>query len=128
MPIPVARKPDAFGSVTYPFKRNTIETRGLFRQGRIAHADPVDSRLFRGVSNICLHPRLTPIDVYSLGNSAIPPCTHHGPIRLPRRPRTILPPLSIYFPVRRAAQVPVIRALEEERRMEGETGSFEVYL
>ena len=71
---------------------------------------------------------VTPIDVYSLGNSAIPPCTHHGPIRLPCRPRTIPPPLPTSFPVRCAAQVPVIRALEEERRMEGETGSFEVYL
>ena len=124
MPIPVARKPDAFGSVTYPFKRNTIETRGLFRQGRIAHADPVDSRLFRGVSNICLHSQPTPIDVYSLGNSAISPCAHHGPVRLP----VVRAQLSTAFPVRCTAQVPVVRTLEEERHVEDETGSFEVYL
>jgi len=113
-----------------PVERNTTETRGLFRQGRIAHAYPVDSRFFRGVSKICLYSQPTPIDVCFLGNYAISLCTLHGLIRLPydpHRPRTVFP-LPTAFPVRCAAQDLVVCTPEEERRVEGETGSFEVYL
>ena len=66
--------------------------------------------------------------ISAIGNFAISSRTHHGPIRLPRCPCPISPPLSRALPIRCAAQVPRICALEEERGVEGEAGPVGVYL
>ncbi len=67
-------------------------------------------------------------NIHILGDSAISSRTHHGPICLPCDSCTIFPPLPPALPVRCAAQVPSVRTLKEECRVEDKAGSVNVYL